>query len=334
MSSSTSHSDRWIPGWTVLLLLMALVAWAGCIFYSLRLNPEVRHYSQGAAIKNAWAEKMTREHGHKILVFGGSSVEFSIDGERMLNKHQLPVVNYGRHAGMGAMVLTESVLEHLAPGDTLIVSLEPGLLTVPLEQTSLGVQFSFAQRRPNWVLHPVLGLGRLNWFQAAALLRPGGYHTFTMLGKLARGKSLYRYQLSDYRASGWKQTAVRVNLEGPAEHSGRLSADSRALLQALRAWCDRHQVRGAYALSWSYSPAAQEHSFQQENLRFLEQVAEYLPILKDARLGADPILEHFSDSALHPNEAGAAVHTDELAGQIKQWEFWTTEELRSLQTAD
>ena len=62
---------------------------------------------------------------------------------------------------MGATVLTESVLEHLRPGDTLIVSIEPGLLTAPLDQTALGVQFSFAVRHPNWVLNPVLGVGRL-----------------------------------------------------------------------------------------------------------------------------------------------------------------------------
>ena len=187
---------------------------------------------------------MTREHGPKVLVYGGSSCAFSIDGERMLDRFNLPTVNYGSAAGMGTAILTESVLGQVRPGDTLIVALEPGLLTEPLDSPALGVQFSFAAHHPKWVTHPVIPVASPNWFQALAALRPGGYHTFTLLGKIVTRKPLMRYQEKDYRPSGWEQTDVRMKITGPPGHGPRLSIDARTFLQALREWSGRHDVKG------------------------------------------------------------------------------------------
>jgi len=313
-----------------MLLLVTIASWMGCALYSVWLNPEVTHYVQGAAIKNRWADKMTQEYGRKNLVFGGSATEFSIDGERMLTIHGLPLVNYGRSAGIGPYVLTESVLESVRSGDTLIVSLEPGLLTEHLSQSSLGVQFSFAMHHPEWVVRPALGVGRINWFQAATLLRPGGYHSFTLIGKLLLHQPLYRYKLSDFRPSGWKQTAVNLPIADPVGPGPRLSPESLALLRRLRRSCNERSVRVAYALPWSHTPPEGLRGFQRQNAQFLLQMAEVLPVLKDPRLGADAESEHFSDTPLHSNVAGAALHTDELAREIKSWDMWSEEELRYL----
>src|SRR3974390_1005763 len=130
MDSSTSHFKA-IPWQAVLLLTAALITWVACAVYSTPFNPEVAHYRAGDVIKRAWAAELAKQHGAKIVVYGGSGCEFSIDGERLLANYGEPVVNYGRHAGMGPAMLTESVLGDLRRGDTLIVSLEQGLLTEP-----------------------------------------------------------------------------------------------------------------------------------------------------------------------------------------------------------
>jgi hypothetical protein len=311
-----------------MLLLTAIAAWLGCIFYTLRLNPELKYHVQGAAIKDRWSEKMTHEHGPKVVVYGGSSCAFSIDGERMLDRFNLPTVNYGSAAGMGAAVLTESALDQVRPGDTLIVALEPGLLTDPLDPPALGVQFSFAVHHPEWVIHPVLPPVALNWFQALTALRPGGYHTFTLLGKIVAHKPFMRYQESDYRPSGWEQTGVRMKITGPPGHGPRLSNGARNLLQALRDWSRQHDVRVAYSLPWGYTPPEKEHAFQRENAGFLLQVNEFIPVLKDTHLGAFTNIEHFADTAWHLDETGSFLRTDQLGQQIKNWDIWTEEELR------
>jgi hypothetical protein len=311
-----------------MLLLTAIVAWLGCIFYTVRLNPELKFYARAAAIKDQWAEKMTREHGPKVLIYGGSSCAFSINGEQMLDQFNLPTVNDGNAAGIGAAILSESVLGQVRPGDTLIVALEPGLLTEPLNPPALGIQFSFAVHHPEWVVHPVLHPASLNWFQALAALRPGGYHTVTLLGKIVSHKPLMRYQEKDLRPSGLWQTDVRVKITGPPGYGPRLSNDARTLLQALREWCGRHDVRLAYSLPWGYTPPEKIDSFQTENADFLLQVNEIMPVLKDTHLGAYTNSEHFADTAWHLTSTGSALRTDELGREIKNWDIWTAEELR------
>ena len=327
MDSSTSHFKR-IPRQAVLLLATALVAWAACAFYSVRLNPEVVHYREGDVIKRAWSAQMTREHGAKIVVYGGSSCEFSIDGERLLANYGEPVVNAGRHAGMGPPMLTEAALTDLHRGDTLIVALEPGLLTLPFqEQPALAVQFSVAVHHPEWVLHPVLGVGRVNAGQAAAALRPGGYHVFTLLGKWLRGQPSYRYQLSDYHRSGWAVTAVRVPMTGGAGHGAHLSDDAKRLFGNLSRWCQTNGVRVAYSLPWSYCPYDELRGFQRANSEFVAEMMTYFPVLRDDALGTDTAADDFADTGLHLTAAGAARRTDEFGREIQQWNIWTPETL-------
>ncbi|MGA2243370.1 MAG: hypothetical protein ABSH48_00110 [Verrucomicrobiota bacterium] len=311
------------------LLAAAAIIWGLAVLYTLKLNPEIHYYVQGAEIKDRWAERMAREHGPKILVYGGSSCAFSIDGERMLSRFGLPAVNYGRGASLGAALLTESVLGQARPGDTLIVALEPALLTAPLDPPAEGVQFSFAVHHPEWVMHPILGLGRASWFQALNALRPGGAHLFTLLGKFATRKPLMRYHLTDYRPSGFEQTAVRLTITGPAGHEPDLSADGSKLLRNLRAWCDAHQVRVAYSMPWSYTPPDQERAFQKLNIRLLLEISEFLPVLKDPALGANTNLDFYSDTVWHLNGPGSQLRTDRLAEEIKNWDTWTRETLRA-----
>jgi hypothetical protein len=328
MALSISHFKSRIPARAAVLLLTAAAVWGLSIAYTLHWNPEVRNWQAGANIKIRWSEKMTQEYGSKILVYGGSSCSFSIDGERMLDRFNLPTVNFGRGADMGPTVLTESVLDYVRPGDTLIVAIEPGLLTESFDVPALGVQFSYAMHHPEWVRHPQFDEPGVSWFQALAALRPGGFHMFTILGKIASGKRLFRYQLSDYHPSGWEQTDVRVKITGPLDYGTDLSGNARALLGGLRDWCAQRHVRIAYSLPWCYTPAEKMKSFQERNVAILMQVNDFIPVLKDAHLGADTNLDDFADTQVHLTGPAAALRSDELAGQIKNWDLWTAEELR------
>lgn len=327
MALSISRSEPRVAH-AATLLAVAAATWTACACYTLYVNPEVTHYAGGAAIKHAWAKRMTDEHGAKVVAIGGSSCEFSFDGERTLQRHALPLVNYGWQAGMGAAVMAESALHELRAGDTLVVAIEPTLLTVPLDQPSLGVQLSVAAGHVEWVTQPTLGVGRVGWFDLLVALRPGASHLFLLLGKVARGGPLYRYQLSDYHASGWKQTAVRMPIDGPAWHGVTLSRDARLLLRSLRDWCDRHDVRVAYSLPWSYTPPQSRDRFRRDNLDFLIQIAPFFPILRDDRLGVDPELAHYADTQFHLNARGSALRSDELAAQISNWNVWPPSDLQ------
>ena len=333
MPSFTSHSKPaipWIPWLTLGLLLAGLLGWSGAAAYTLWLNPEVGHFTYSDAVKRRWAEEMTRQHGPKVVVFGGSSCEFAIDGERMLERFGLPCVNAGRGAGMGIPVLTMAALRDCRPGDTLVVALEPVLMTEPLDTPNLGIQFSIAAGHREWIRDPLPPARPISFLEAALALRPGGYHTFTLLGKLIQRRPFYRYQSGDLRPSGWIQTPVRVPVSGPPRHSAVIPGEVRQFLRSLRDWCREHEVRLAYSIPWGYTPPEEMEVFRQENARFLLQVAEAMPVLRDPRLGAHPVREHFSDSVWHLTEEGAWLRTDELARQVLEWDIWSRAELERL----
>ena len=148
MDSSTSLSKPRVPAFALWLLATALATWAAGALYTVRLNPELAFCRQGDRVKQAWIKKLEREQPYKIEVVGGSSCATTIIPEQMLAQYGLPVVNLGQGAGMGSKVLIRYGLETLRPGDTLIIAIEPGLLTVPLKFEPHGIQFCFAIGRP------------------------------------------------------------------------------------------------------------------------------------------------------------------------------------------
>ncbi len=128
-----------------------------------------------------------------------------MDGERLLNRYGLPSLNMGLGAGMGAKVLTHYAQTAVRPGDTLIVGLEPDLLSGPLEIESLGAQFAFSIGEPSLLRDP----DWVNWPSVLLDLRPGGYHTFTLIAKVALHRPFYPYFASEVHASGWHEDGAR-----------------------------------------------------------------------------------------------------------------------------
>jgi hypothetical protein len=114
-----------------------------------------------------------------------------------------------------------------------------------------------------------------------------------------------------------------------APHTGHLSPDAHVLLRSLKGWCQTNQVRLVYSLPWCYTPTNALIDSQRLNARLLFEVAEYLPVLRDEKLGAHPVLEHFADTEFHLNQVGAELRTEGLASQLASWRVWTRDELQS-----
>jgi hypothetical protein len=311
------------------LLLVALIAWAACAAYTVWLNPEVRFYSQLSEAQDAWSRKTETEHTNKVVIYGGSSCMFAIDGKLMLQEFGLPVVNRGLAAGMGVKVLTLHALEDLKRGDTLIVALEPGQLTATTEPTSLGTQFSYAVGHPDWITRDTLAMPSKGWVSSLLALRPGSYHTLTLIGKMLKGRPMYRYAVADERPSGWMVTAVRLPIQGPPGHGDRLSDDVLKFLPALRDWCQERGVRVAYSMPWAYCPPNVLEYFRERNARTLSEIAEHIPVLQDPALGASTDATLFADTVWHLTEAGAALRSAQLGRAIQEWHLWSAPGLQS-----
>lgn len=323
MASSTLPFDARSPRWALTLIAVAALVWASGAAYTLRMNPEVAFFRFGDRQKQGWLRQMRASHTHVTLVYGGSSVATSIDGRRLLERHGLPVVNLGLGAGMGAKVLSRYALEHVEPGDTLLIGLEPALLVGTIELEPLGVQFALGTGQPGLLREG----GWIDWPSALLDLRPGGYHVITLAGKLALRKPLYRYALREFQDDGRQVVEPRLDLTGAEAGNLRLSADGRALLVFIRDTCASRGVRVAYSMSWHYCRQESAGALRRCHLRFLGDVSEILPVLKDPSLGVHVDPRHFADTTAHPTSEGAALRTDELAASLKTWGVWTPAEL-------
>lgn len=307
----------------------AFLTWAVCAVYTLRFNPENVFLTTAAHIKQNWSHRITREHGNKIVVFGGSSCFLSIDGERMEERHRLALVNMGLFAGCGAKTLTEWALSEVRPEDTLVVSLEPGLLTERVEPTAAGIQFCYAMHSPQWIggtLEPLAPIGP----GSLLALRPGGYHACTLMGKIFQHRPMFRYAVAEIHPSGWVETPVRRGDFAAPGRGQNISPSARVLLRSLSEWCSTNRVRLCYSLPMAWCPTEQLEKFQRGNASFLLEISELLPVLEDRRLGGNTNLDLYADTAWHLNATGVALRTDELAAQLRAWRMWKPEELRAI----
>jgi hypothetical protein len=155
-----------------------------------------------------------------------------------------------------------------------------------------------------------------------------------MLGKWIGGQPAFRYPPSEWQPDGRHEVAARRPIPDPVPAPVRLSPAGRAALAALRDDCAARGVRVAYVLRWQYCPPALRADVTRQHLRFLQEVAEYIPVLREPSLGAHPVRDHFADMGLHPTAAGAALRSDELAASLSAWRVWTRADLAAAVAAD
>jgi hypothetical protein len=334
MLSSTSPSNARVPWFAVWLLVLAIVTWAlGCI-YTLRVNPEIAFFRDSARLKQAWARQLARETGPRVFIVGGSSCFTSIDATRLLQRNHLRAINMGLGAGLGAKFLTSWAVSEVKPGDTLILALEPGLLMTPLTDPAMAVQLSYALRAPELLHASWPGAPEPHAPSSALALRPGAYHAFTLIGKLLRGRPLYRYHIGEVQPGGWHKIDLRRDMQSQGAYSGSLSHDAHSLLAWLKQWGTTNNVRVAYSLPWTYVADKDARVFREHSREFLLQIATHLPVLKDPTLGAYTVREHYTDTPMHLDAIGAALRTDTLGHQLTNWSTWSTNDLANLRFSD
>ncbi len=330
MASSTLPSERTrLPRFALTLLVTAMGALALAAVYVSRINPEVRFQNGLWSIKRAAVARLRsvpRPDG-VIVATAGSSGMFGIDALRMQQTHGLPLANLAMGAGLGAGVLLESAASETRPGDTLLLVLEPFLLTEPQTPPSLGIQFSLACDHREWVTRPTFGQPRVPLPSAWLALRPGARHCVTMLAKLIARREPFRYRLADVDAGGLVRTDTRVTLAGPPPLADHLDPEAVKMLAALRDWGRARKVRIIYSLPWGCCPEAGLAEYRRQNAAYLRDVSRFLPVLKEPSLGAHSPAGDFADSVWHLNRETAVLHSDELAQALRANSFWTTEEL-------
>jgi hypothetical protein len=317
MNELDTQTTTKTPRLALLLIFIAISAWMIGALYTWFFDPEMKFWTQAAKQKLAWVEAVRAKHGYVIGVVGGSTTTFGIDAEHIEREHGLPVANLGLHVGMGPETLVGFGLSSLRKGDTLVLSLEPSILTEEYPETSkLGSKLSLILGRPE-MLEWDQEVQALPIIKALAALPPGGYHVMTMLGKLGLGHPLYRYHISDSRPGGLQVTSERrpsaLNQLTHESENWQLSDRGRALLARIRDEAGARGIRVAYLLPWAYVAQPEAEDARERNKQLLATISEYLPVIEESDFGARTNPKEFADSRQHLTQDAARTRSMGLA---------------------
>ncbi|MCC6232137.1 MAG: hypothetical protein IT580_05805 [Verrucomicrobiales bacterium] len=298
-------------------ILVALTAWVtvcASIYYTTRLNPEVRYFKRIRQTQQVWGTEVRTSGVPVIAIAGGSGTGASIRAKEASASLGVPVLNLGLGAGMGARVIGEAALESVRKGDTLVLMLEPSLLSGDMAPPPLGIQFAWSMGKPAW-----LGLGNrwTRWMSTTLQLRPGARHLTSLLVKLAIRRPLYRYQENQIERDGSVLMREARDFGGEESALFKLSPGGASWLEEMRRRGEEAGVRCVYTLPMIYCDPAQAAVRREHLVAFLDAVRTHLPVLATPGLGINTNRAEFSDTPYHPFPAATVAFTEELVRAAK-----------------
>ena len=133
----------------------------------------------------------------------------------------------------------------------------------------------------------------------------------TMLGKLLLNQPLYRYSITDSRPGGLQVTSERRPFtlsmklsDNPQRIS--LSSSGRKLLKTISDEAARRGLKVVYVLPWAYWPENTADRRRSANSTLLQQISEFMPVLREPNLGVHSAAQDFADSGQHLTAEAAA----------------------------
>ena len=315
----------------IFVLLVAAIA-SGSFSWDAKRHGRVDNDYWGEAVARSRrrAAMLDATGGGKCVMFGGSTVRTSYLPSVLADEFGIPFVNMGVHAGLGADVLAETAFSAVSPGDTVVVAVEPELLSGagPAPVPSSGVDFylhehglSFRHRR-FFTLSPLAFPG---------CLRNNSLYNAKWILKRLLGKKPYRYTAAEnLHEDGWMEVSERrlvpYNATPRPAPPLRLGPAGRDFLLRVRRECETLGCRAVYHLPPRLEgnpngPAA--------CAAFLLDVLPIMPVVRDPLLGCNPNPNEFADMIRHPTAVGALRATRSFGAAFAAGRFWDLPSLKN-----
>jgi hypothetical protein len=314
------------------LLLSFCISWLASVLYLFALNAPVEKFARDTDEQDRWSQHFTADQGPRLVVTGGSSCTFSIDGEMATKRFHVPVINGGLEAGMGTygVLLFSSRLTE--PRDTLVLAIEPPLLLSPLDYTQDTLQFMI--RKFEWGLlaqaKEVTG-----WAVPLDSLffspRPGLENVAALLGRVVT-RTPFRYENARIKPGGLMVTDIRNSLPEDGYNPGLSPVNRDALLHFL-GWASHRGLRVVYSIPWYYVGKGRVNEQKRINARFLASLSKIMPVVREELFGVQTDPSLFADTNWHLTEQAAQVRTSELVTNVLAGDFWTADQLERAASA-
>ncbi len=301
--------------------------------YMAKAEPGSRFFSQCFEQTEIW-ERMIRQKSKNCFVFaGGSEVRMGIEPQTMWDTHGIPVINAGAQADNGVRCNVQAALRFLQPGDTLVLSINPGASVLRNNGTThLGINFCYNHYGNSMFTE---GIMPFNMFSFSKLVT-GNVNNLSihLMRILTRPECIYRYNspanalINDRgRVEVFLTTQQSQELFPRDSYPKQDFSGRDVFLRDVKEYCDAHDIRLIVYMSRCHQHETWRRFYAQGMLFVVEQG---IPVLRDPYLGAWPDGSKYSDTSLHLSIEGGKEFSEFIARQIKTENYWTKEELQRI----
>lgn len=305
------------------IIVTVIAAYALSYYLTIPANPEVQFWAGAVARREAAAAAIRGESPSRPILFfaGGSSTAFSIDPQIIEDTCQTPAINLGLPISAGAKYILHHALRQAAPGDTIIICLEPDVLTKPNQESSASkAGFALEAQRGNFTD----SAGGSTFGKKTSLSdylnisRPGARYFVTLAARTITGQG-YRYKIHDIGYRGIIRTPVHnPNMEPSQETAIRsLHPQGRQLLESYAAAAQQKGVHLAYSMPCFFTDTAALTHNRANNQKILDEINTIIPVIEDPYNGAMDGIENFSDTVQHLSDQGIAIKSTAVATALK-----------------
>lgn len=302
-----------------------ITAAAISLIYSCLFDGEINYYKKANTITSLHERKI-RAAGHPCYVLaGGSETKSSISPAFMLEEADIKAINTATAAGFGVASNIAIAINHLHPGDTLIL----GLLSTQEENiiaSKNGIKLITQLYGAKAFQHDIIPLNIrniLSLFSANA-----GNMMVGLVRRCTRGYAYVYEKESTLHLDGWmeilRNTMQNAPLPKTIASDITFSTECSVILQKTMAACKKIQADFLVMLPVGFT---NEYETKRRLMHALQLTRMGIPVLRDERLGRTPDNTLYSDTMFHMNAEGTEQNSRIIARLLKEKRYWTEQEL-------
>ena len=293
--------------------------------YNYFVHPELCFYKKADAIATLHEQKLRAEGHSCFIIAGGSEPKTCLIPSVMQEETGLAVVNTAAAAGCGLEANAAIGMNHLQPGDTMVLSLI-SCNEKNIHSTATGVKLAFHLFGTNAFQHGIIPLrpGVL-----LSMLASDASNMFVSAArKLSRGYSYVYNKESTLHPDGWmevhRSTMQNAKLRKTIARDIIIDPECRSLLLRVQQACRQTKADFVVMIPVGFS---NYYEIKRRLMHALQLTRMGIPVLKDERLGLTVNNKLLADMECHMNAEGAEWNSRIVARLLKEKSYWTEQEL-------
>lgn len=294
--------------------------------FNYYLMPDFRFWTRCAEASDTWAQKLRVSPEPCYVFTGGSETRTTVDPQQLMDEYGVRAINAAEQAGYGGICNAEVATPYLRKGDTLVISLSGYNLSVP--PTKPGIRFAWNRMKVNMFAD---GMVKPTYKHLRTIIAgDSGSLALCIIKSLLSNEPVCHFDRDAViHPSGWME--VRMNDEWnkkPAPFDAKcLRALPESHLEGFRHLEKVCQNKGAQLLLMVHLTHAVPEMRALEAFRALKATRNGFRVLKDERLGSEPMGNLFAETGNHQNAAGVRRHMHIIGHSLKHQLYWTEGEL-------